>query len=74
MKSYEVSFKFETGVDITVEAEDEAEAMALAEDQMHAMSVDSLPDMWPEDFTFEDVVEVDGEDEYVDEDALRDDR
>ena len=58
MNEYEVSFKFETGTSITVHAADEAEAMAIAEEEMHAMSVDHLPEMWPEDYVFDDIHKV----------------
>ena len=58
VKEYAVSFKFETGLNINVEANSEAEAIELAKAEMEEMGVDHLPDMWPEDFVFDGITDV----------------
>ena len=55
MSKYVVSYTCTTGFDVWVEAEDEADAIAKADDIRDAKGSDDLPEIWAEDFVYENV-------------------
>ena len=59
-REYDVKFRFETEVDIEVQADSADQALELARRELDDGGTEWLPEMWPEDFVFVSMERGDG--------------